>query len=329
MASLDPYIYALNRLRSVTREYEWTESIDDAWKADLLVRLQQVLGLPNERPTATHIVRSDRVDLTDYVRETIRFESQVGLEVYGYLLTPSNSRQPCPAVICVPGHGEGVDTLVGLKPIDYQNQFALQCVKAGLITLAIEPIGFGRRQSSIDSNKGSSCVRDSMLAQMLGETMIGWRVWDAMASLSLLEEMPGVDSSRIGIMGISGGGLVALWAACLDSRFHSSVVSGYFNTFFDSILSIEHCVDNFAPGLAKVVEMPDLAALISPRRLFVESGSKDPIFPAPAFEYACKRASDIYTQERVPTHFDFELFEGDHQFWGRRAIPQLVEWLND
>jgi cephalosporin-C deacetylase-like acetyl esterase len=64
-------------------------------------------------------------------------------------------------------------------------------------------------------------------------------------------------------MGISGGGTVSLFSAAVDKRIKVAVVSGYFNTFRDSILSLSHCLDNYVPGILNYVEMYDLAGLVA------------------------------------------------------------------
>jgi hypothetical protein len=43
-------------------------------------------------------------------------------------------------------------------------------------------------------------------ALLLGETMIGWRVWDVMRALDFIETRPELDSGRVGCVGISGEG---------------------------------------------------------------------------------------------------------------------------
>ena len=326
--TLDPHAYAHDRLRTLSREFVWSAGVGDDWKAALRARLRTSIGLPERNNLPLDIEVLETRDMGDYNRETITYSTRPGLRMFAYLLIPKGITADCPAIVCVPGHGEGVDAIVGESPMDYQNQFAIQSVRAGFVTLAIEPVGFGHRKASLDAEKGSSCNRDSHAALMLGETMIGWRCYDAMVSYDLLRTRPEVDPSRIAIMGISGGGLVTFWTACLDERFAAAVVSGYFNTFFDSILSVEHCIDNFAPGLATIVEMPDMAALIAPRKLFVESGTLDPIFPQEAFQRACATAETIFADHGVPGSFASDLFEADHIFSGTKAIPQLQNWFS-
>ena len=85
--------------------------------------------------------------------------------------------------------------------------------------------------------------------------------------------------ARVGCMGISGGGTVTLFATALEPRIRAAMVSGYLNTFRDSIGSLAHCIDNYVPGILNWAEMHDVAGLIAPRPLFVESGEKDNIFP--------------------------------------------------
>ena len=211
------------------------------------------------------------------------------------------------------------------EPEEYAADFALQCVAEGYPTLALEQISFGNRRDAQAKGRGdgSTCQRDSMAALMLGETMIGWRVADAMRGLDFLAGRREVNGSRLAVMGISGGGLTALWTACLDTRVHAAVVCAYFNTFRDSILAMDHCVDNYVPGLSRVVEMPDMAGLIAPRALFVESGTRDLIFPLASFERAVTRAREIYGAFGKWDAFDAETFEGGHEFHGAGAFRFL------
>ena len=247
------------------------------WQNRFRRRFDELLGNLNawqRVPLDARIVAVQQCD--GYKRETVTFATRPGLRACGYFLTPDNIPPMQRAILCLPGHGVGVDGIVGLVPEDYSADFALQCVRQGCPTFALEQIGFGRRRDAEAIEQGervSSCSRDSAAALMLGETMAGWRVWDAMRALDYMTtRTEAVDPACLTVMGISGGGLTALFAAALDVRIAACVVSGYFNTFAGSILAVNHCIDNYVPGLLTFCEMPDLAALIAPRALLVENG---------------------------------------------------------
>jgi len=147
-----------------------------------------------------------------------------------------------------------------------------------------------------------------------------------MRVVDLLQTREEVDSNKLATMGISGGGLVSLFSAALDERISACVVSCYFNSFADSVLAIDHCSDNYVPGLLPLCEMPDLAALVAPRKLFCESGTDDPIFPLAAFEQAAAQAHEIYQAFGYAENFGSEVFEGDHKFHGAGAFKFLQHW---
>ena len=125
-----------------------------AWQRNLRRKLFQLLGnLPAQRePLRARVLRTEQMD--GYRREQILFWSRPELQVFGYLLVPDALRSPGPAMICLPGHGRGVDDIVGIDKEGkqrkryggYQNDFALQCVAHGLAAFAIEQLGFGHRR---------------------------------------------------------------------------------------------------------------------------------------------------------------------------------------
>ena len=173
----------------------------------------------------------------------------------------------------------------------------------------------------------SSCQPSSGAAFLLGHTMVGWRVYDAIRSYDYLSTRPDVDMERLGIMGISGGGTTSFYTAALDQRVKVAVVSGYFNTFKDSILSISHCIDNYIPNVLKYAEMYDIAGLIAPRALFVESGTEDTIFPIDATRSSYEYAKEIFKIFNAEDKLDIEIFEAGHSFYGIKAFQFLKHVL--
>jgi Dipeptidyl aminopeptidases/acylaminoacyl-peptidases len=343
--TLDPREYARRRIASCRPALGWDTShgASDpvAWQTELRAAFVRALGDLEawERPDLNPRIE-ETVVLDGYRRERVQFTTRPGLDAVGYLLVPDGLTAPSPAVVCLPGHGRGMSGVAGIAadgtqrplgaPDEYEQDFALACVRRGWVAFVLEQISFGNRRDPETTAKGasaSSCHPDSMAALMLGECMPGWRTWDATRAVDYLLARPDlVDPARVVTMGISGGGLTSLFTAAVDTRVAVCVVSGYFCTFADSVLSIHHCVDNYVPGLLCLCEMPDLAGLVAPRPLFAESGDKDPIFPLHGFRAAVSRAEEIYAAFGHPDRFGHEVFEGGHRFHGEDAFT-FVERL--
>ncbi len=310
----------------------------EAWQQELRAKLVELVGgFPKKRCDLRQEVLDSR-EFPVYIRETVQFQSRPDMDVFGYLLFPRNFSAPSPIILCLAGHGRGVDDIVGIEEDGsmrpeyggYQNDFALQCVEHGYAVFAIEQFGFGHRRDSNARQKGaahSSCQPSAGAALLLGQTMIGWRVYDAMRAIDYLATRPEIDINRVGVMGISGGGTTTFFAAALDQRFKAAVVSGYFNTFRDSLLSLSHCMDNYIPGVLKYAEMYDIAGLIAPRALFVESGIQDTIFPIEATRLAVNSAEAIFTRFGAHDKLGCELFDAGHSFHGIGAFEFLKNVL--
>ena len=315
-----------------------TRSEAERWQQELRARIIELLGAFPEEACELSPRVIDTIEFPLYTRETVLFQSRPNMAVFGYFLRPKDFRARGPAILCLHGHGRGVDDIVGIRRDGkmrvrrggYQRDFALQCVKRGYAVLAIEQLGFGHRRDQAARGRGgdhSSCQPASGTALMLGQTMIGWRVWDAARSLDYLATRSEVDPNRLAVIGISGGGTTSLFAAALDERIKVAVVSGYFNTFRDSIMSIAHCIDNYVPGVLRYAEMYEIAGLIAPRALFAESGTKDRIFPVDAVRYAVGRAKEIFSVLGAEDRIHLEVFEGAHGFHGVGAFRYLAEAL--
>jgi dienelactone hydrolase len=332
--TLDLYAAAPRRLKFKAR----TRSEAEGWQKELRSKLTELVGgFPAERQPLRPIVLETR-SFPGYSREKIVFDSRAGVSVLAYLLLPEKARKPAPTMICIPGHGRGVDDIVGIDERGqdrtdkdgYQHDFAIQAAEAGMAAVAIEPLGFGCRRDPINARRGlaqKACEPAAGGALLVGQTMVGWRVWDVMRTLDYIATRSELDSSRIGCMGISGGGTVTLFSTALDSRIRAALVSGYLNTFRDSIGSLSHCIDNYVPGILNWAEMHDIAGLIAPRPLFVESGERDNIFPIRASIESFTRAQEIYSVFAALDQIEQEVFPGEHSFWGKRGIPFLARHL--
>jgi len=338
----DPVVYVRDLYQAAPRRLRFqarTRADAEAWQRTLRAKIAELVGPFDSpaRPPLRPIVLETRA-FPGYRREKIVFDSRPGVSVLAYVVVPSGATTPLPTMICVPGHGRGVDDIVGIDDqgrdrtdkAGYQHDFAIQIAEAGLAAVAIEPMAFGCRRDPINARRGlgqKACEPVAGGALMVGQTLIGWRVGDIMRTIDYIATRPELDAARVGCMGISGGGTATLFASALDTRLRVAMVSGYLNTFRDSVGSLAHCVDNYVPGILNWAEMHDVAGLIAPRPLFVESGERDPIFPVQASVASFGEVREIYKVFGADDRIEQEVFPDVHTFWGRRGIPFLVRHL--
>lgn len=311
----------------------------EVWQKKFRVKLAELVGGFPDRGKAPEAQILETREFPTYTREKFMFESRPGSAALGYLLLPKASKGPHATMICVPGHGRGVDDIVGIddkgrdrtERVGYEFDFAIQAIDHGMAAIAVEPMGFGCRRDPASTKKGlgtSSCQPAAGAALLLGETMIAWRVFDIMRTIDWMETRRELDAKRVGCMGISGGGTCTMFSAALDTRIQAAFVSGYLNTFRDSILSLSHCIDNYVPGILNWAEQYDVASLIAPRAFFAESGERDPIFPIAAARESFAKVKRAYEVFGVPEKAGHEVHPEAHQFWGKQGFPFMAKQLS-
>lgn len=339
-ANLDP-IHQLDALaREMPAQFRFTaktQATARAWQKRARAALARTLGFLDQKRVGLAPRTVERVDRGSYVRHKVILRTASTSLMPTYVLIPKDSGAPMPCVLALHGHGYGVRDIVGIRqdntdrdaPEGYHDDFGVQLAKRGFVVIAPEISCFGERVSNYEHleqrRRPTTCHNANTYAMMLGGSVAGLRVWDGMRAVDYLESIPQADTKRLGVMGISGGGMHAFFSACLDPRIKATVISGYFCDWRQSILSINHCTCNFVPGLLKLGELSDLAGLIAPRPLLVENGTKDDIFPINAVKKTVKRASRAWKVFGKKIETDY--FEGAHQIHGKRAYDFLQEHL--
>jgi len=318
-------------------------SLPDAkrWQNRTRRALGKTIGFQEMRrvPPAPRTI--ERVDRGDHVREKVLIRTSAHSVTPVYLLIPKGRQGPLPVVLAFHGHGYGVKDIVGLwedgeerhAPDGYHKDFAIELCRRGFLVAAPEISCFGERQndfSHLDPERQgvpTTCAHSAALTFHLGGSVIGLRVFEGKALVDYVQTRKDADGSRLGAMGISGGGLHTFYSTCLDRRIKACVVSGYFCTFRDSVLAMQHCFCNFVPGMAPFGEMSDLVGLIAPRPMLVEAANKDMIFPLPAVKRSVRKARKVYRVFGAESQIETDYFEGRHQISGARAYDFLWEKL--
>jgi dienelactone hydrolase len=324
-----------------TTQSEWAE-----WRSQLRGKIVELLGrFPTSAVPLQPQLLEER-DLPEYTLQKVALQSEPGIYIPCYVLTPHNVVPPYRPVIALHGHGSGgaahllgrivneeTRTAETAHIAAHNYNYAHQLACHGFMVFAPEQRGFGERMEPgpgliFGSDMGrSSCRSLAFNALMMGKTVLGMRVWDVMRTLDYISSRPESMVAGAGCVGLSGGGTTTLYASVVDERITAPVLSGAFSSFRSSIMSTIHCDCNYIPQILEFAEMADIAALIAPRPLLIEAGTEDPIFPVAEVKIAGREAAKVYDLLSVPERFDQDIFEGGHRFSGNKCFDWLARWL--
>ena len=222
-----------------------------------------------------------------YRIEKLVFESRPGLCVTANFYLPRGQTAPLPCMMYLCGHWPALD---GAKT-GFQERY-LWYPANGFALLVVDPLGFGEI-SGIHPGTNRLNRWDWL---SLGYTPAGVEVWNAMRALDWLATRPEVDPARIGVTGISGGGVMTQFLAALDERVAVAAPSCSTYTIGSQAeldLVPQQCDCSFYPNLDRM-DFPEILALIAPRPLMILGGRQDPIFPPAGFREAFRRTARIY-----------------------------------
>jgi len=271
---------------------------------------------------------------------------QPGLSATLLLNLPENLRvdggDSRPAILCWHGHGPfgkepvmGNDSSPALRQsIEQHNyNYGHQMAKVGYVTFAIDWIGCGERNDTQKPQHRANPGRDwcnlyYLHATMLGMTSISINVSHGMAATDFAASLPFVDESRLGVMGLSGGGTMTLWSALCDERFKAAEIMCYSDLWAHfGFRDLNYCGMQVAPGLFRLVDLPHLQGLLAPRPLLVDIGAFDTCFKVDTALACFRQVEAIYQAAGAADKLELDLHPGEHGWGGNRSLDFFAEHL--
>lgn len=306
------------------------------WQATLRGKVRRLLG---DWPRDRCALRPRRLWLRPHplgTIEKIAFTSEPFADVIAYVCLPATSRAPHTFMICLQGHTTGMHLSIAARQDDESlpmevggdRDFAIGCMKRGLAALCIEQRAFGERLERVQKKTSPlGCMDATLQALMLGRTLIGERVFDIDRAIDYLAARGDADMQRIGVMGNSSGGAMSMYAAALLPRIAYAMPSCYFCTFRDSVMAMNHCEENYIPGLLKYAEMSDIMGLAAPKPLVIVAGKDDPLFPIIATRRAFRALRKIYAACGAAGRCHLVVGPAGHRFYADAAWPVMMKEL--
>ncbi len=242
----------------------------------------------------------DPGDLEGTIFQQLHFSNASHEKVRAFYVPPKNTA-PGPAVLYIHAHGArydiGARELIDGRPA-LAGPMGQSLADLGCAVLCIDLPGFGERCDKSESALAKKALwyGGSLAGQMLGELHSAFH-W--------LGSQDGVDSSRIGLFGLSMGATFAYWLAAAEPRVAAVTHLCCFADFAALIETDAHDLHGpylTIPNLLNVASNGQIAGAIAPRPQFVGIGDQDPLTPPHAADPALGELRAAYSGSAEHLH---------------------------
>jgi dienelactone hydrolase len=239
--------------------------------------------------------------------EHLAFEGANGARVPAYLFRPRASDGARPAIVLQHGANTSKD--------DYYIQApARRWAKEGWTCLAIDLAEHGER---IDGVPLEQMARRRLIAK---RSFVEQGVGDLQRAIDVLEHTPGVDRTRIGLVGFSLGGMLGTIVTAREARIRAAavVIAGSFayTRYWERGDTAEERERRQAA--AHATDPAFFAAAIAPRPLLMVNTEDDPVFPREA-------ALALFDAAREPKELRWH--PGTHHQWGAGVYKDVWQFF--
>ena len=236
-----------------------------------------------ERGVSLEVLEREELDSLGIVREKVEmaFKGNAGWLLRGYLLYPKGSEgKKIPGVLCLNGHRGKARAVAGIEQ-DYTNGYGLALAQQGCKVLCFDWC-FEQESSLTDSQGKSYSDHDSLSAyvnQTNGATTgLALYMENAYCAFKVLKSDTMVDTSRLGVTGISRGGeltsyFAALFAPEIDAYYASGAGYPFVYRRFGG-----GCDCTYVESIFENYEFSDLLLAAAPLPSGIQLGVRDGIW---------------------------------------------------
>ena len=194
-----------------------------------------------------------------YRIEKIVLQTEKGIDVPALVLVPRDGPTQKPAVLYVNAAGKSVDS----------DMEAL--ARAGHVVMAPDPRGIGESRPHSSAGGYSPLWQTFQRALLVGKTLAGMQVEDLLAAFDYLASREDVDPERVAVLGKGNGWVLGLFVAVLEPRVEKLAIEGTVLSYREIVSAKlhENLTGIIVPGVLEDFDLPDLAASLASRRLWI------------------------------------------------------------
>ena len=293
-----------------------------------------LLKIPLEPPDVSATVHSSKEE-DGVVVEDISWPSLDNETVPAFLVRPAGSSGRLPAVVCL--HGTSTNRDANIAPrfgyaewTRYGNKqksttllgWARELSRRGYVTISITQRGLDRRMPDTEARDKELLVH--------GRNVMGTIVYEIRQAVTYLAQRPEVDARKIGMTGISFGGITTFYTWLVDDRIAAAAPIcggvGSVQAFIEKGARSYHGIYWWVPGMLTKGDQGDFAAAMAPRPLMLWAPRNDIGMPNEGVDRFLAAAGPAYrragAEDRLVVHrppgehaLTIESFEAMVQFF--------------
>ena len=197
----------------------------DDWEkfcAPRIEALRQSLGIFPRVPPNLNVHVMYTIEGDGYRIENLVYESRAGVYVTANLYLPSSPHENpalersegIPAIIIVHSHHNP-------KTQGELQDMGMTWARQGCMVLVMDQLSYGERRQHLQGRRQDYRFRyiNGIQLHLIGDSLMGWMVWDVMRGVDLLLSRKNIDREKIILIGaVAGGGDPAAVTAAIDPR---------------------------------------------------------------------------------------------------------------
>ncbi|GEO06015.1 hypothetical protein AAE02nite_36790 [Adhaeribacter aerolatus] len=246
------------------------------------------------------------------------------LTAQAVLAFPAKASKQKPVPLIIVQHGIGSSPETSFSPGGY-HEYAKGLLKAGFAVLVPMNLRSVERRNNIER-----------YARLAGTSLPGIELVRVQHLLDVVLADPRVDAERVGMWGVSLGGMATMFWMPLEPRIKAGVVSGWFNERRNKMVIKDSRYSSFAPteehaffnGWLTEFTDYDAVSMIAPRPLMIQHGKKDGIAHWPQLIEEYDKAKVHYQKLNMPEKIELTLHEGGHEAVVDDGVKFMARWLN-
>jgi len=287
-------------------------------------RYRRMFSPPDLQPAGA-LERKPRPDVRGGNAEWLRLPLGL-IQAEGLLVVPDNVTKPVPLVIAQHGIDSFPERVFGIGDDEnLYHDYGHALLRAGFAVLAPMNLSYVPNRNRIER-----------LARLADTTLPGLELRRMEMLLDVALRDKRIDKERVGMWGISLGGMATMFWMPLEPRIKCGVVTAWFNQRRNKMVipdpryscfletKEEHA---FFRGWLTEFTDSDVASLICPRPLLVQTGKKDGIAWWPQVIEEFEASKEHYRKLGIEDRIAMDLHDGGHEIRVESGVAWMKRWL--